>query len=129
MLMTSIVIAEDKISKWFDKGTPSEKIDTTTKSKLIETDKFIWNTTQYWKENNCYYFNLFIGNETNVTWEDNRRELICTQKTLSDAEVNDLQLANIQWTLEQLGKPTIIESPIVRIEAKKDENLKENTQK
>lgn len=102
---------------------PSEKLDPIVKDTLIKKDFYVWNTTQFWKENNCYYFDLTIGNETNITWEDKQRELICTDKYLNNEEIEKLQLLNVEWTLKQLSIDAVV-TPLTVTKAEKGENLK-----
>lgn len=102
---------------------PSDKLDKATTDKLVVKNAYVWNTTHYWKANNCYYFDLYIGNETNVTWSDTQRELKCTKDNLNASDIEKLQLLNVEWTLKQLSIDAVVVAPTVT-KSEKGENLK-----
>jgi len=125
VLMSGFAVAKNE--KWYEKETPSTLIKFEDKQKLITTkDQYVWNTTRYWKESNCYYFDLMIGNSTNVTWTDSRRELKCTTETLTDSEIDALQAENIAWTLGQLSQDTPV-VVITNVKKEKSEDLKKGS--
>lgn len=130
MLMTLVlgsafVVAKNE--KWYEKEKPSDKLNLVEQTKLITVkDQYVWNTSSYWKDGNCYYFDLKIGNSTNVTWTDPRRELTCTTKSLSIGEIDDLQAENIAWTLRELAKDEVV-PVVVLTDNKKSEDLKKGT--
>lgn len=149
-LFLSFVTVLAKGEQWFDKGKPSEAISLQDKSTLV-TQKNItkWQSNTYWKEGNCYYFDLELDSPktgqietaysfdelTNTTteinktigpaWQDARRELSCG-RLLSDSEIQDLELKNIQWTLQQLAA-TDTPTQIVKTQSLKGENILQGT--
>lgn len=139
LIISSFVVA--KGTNWYDKQLPSANLNITEQTKLISDNKYIWNSNSYWKSGNCYYFDLSIGYNTtiydeilkkdvpftNYTWIDSNRELICTTKALSLAEIETLQLDNVAWTLDQLGQTQVVVSEPIKTPAKKGENLKDKT--
>lgn len=120
-------LAKPLLDKWYDKKLPTTNLRPEEKQKLILEDKTLWYSNSFWKSNNCYYFDLYIGNETNITWSDSNRELKCTSENLSQSEIETLQLANVEWTLQQLGKTEPALASPSRISAKKGQNFKDGT--
>lgn len=110
--------------KWYDIKEPSAKLTPQENLTLITNEQYVWKTDKYWKEGNCYYYNLNIGNTTNVTWSDHRREITCTSKNLSASEIEDLQLSNVEWTLKQLSVVAVPSQTITYVDSKKGEDLK-----
>lgn len=127
LLISSFVLAGDEISNWFDKDKPSETITLDEKQTLIEKEMYVWHSESFWREGNCYYYDLSIGNTTDTTWSNNRRELICTTTQLSDAEIEAYQIADIKWTLAQLGTDAQAEVQLVKTPASKGENIRDET--
>ena len=139
LFISSFAVA--KGFNWYDTNLPSAKLDATEQNKLISDNKYIWNSNSYWKAGNCYYFDLSIGYNTtiyneilkkdvpfiNYTWVDSNRELLCTNKVLSLAEIETLQLNNVAWTLDQLGQAQAVVSEPIKTPAKKGENLRDKT--
>lgn len=126
--LTLISLSAAKGNNWYDKlTTPAATLTVEAVDTLTTNNQYIWNTTQWWKEGNCYYFDLYIGNETNVTWSDTRRELTCTNKVLSIDNIDQLELSNVAWTLDQVGmtQPKFVEP--VKTKSVKAENLKTKT--
>lgn len=112
------------ILPWYKQTLPSQMIDTASVDTLTIGNQYVWNTTQYWKDGQCYYFDLYVGNETNVTWQDTRRELTCGKVDLSADEVDKLELNNVAWTLDQLGMSAQPSAPVIKTDALKGENIK-----
>lgn len=126
MSLTFVVAKEDVIAKWFEKEKPSDVLSVQQETKLIADEKYIWQTTKYWQEGNCYYYDLSIGNTTDTTWSDPRRELKCFVKptTLTDGEISDLQIADVKTTLKQLGTPPTVIPIQSYVASPKSEDLK-----
>ena len=121
LLLSSFVVAKGQ--NWYDKQKPSDNVDPVVETNLINKQVYVWNTTQYWKDGNCYYYDLYIGNSTNSTWQDTHREIECG-KILTDAEIEDKQLANVAWTLQQLGAVEQVVTQVTKTDSKKGEDLK-----
>lgn len=141
IFFTTIYMTFAPIPKWYDTQLPSKIIDEQSKYDLIANDKYIWSSNTITKNGRCYYYDLSVGYEyqefdnytkkyvtaTNYTWTDDQRELLCTDLTLSQTELEQLQLKNIAWTLNQLAPKTESEPTQTVIPAQKSENLKTNT--
>jgi hypothetical protein len=126
---TAVIVADDDL-KWYEKEKPSDTISQQNKDKLILEDKFVWNSSSYWKEGNCYYYDLLIGNGSHIRWQDLRRELKCqtdfsTEFNLTTTEIETLQIADVTWTLQQLGDVPVVQE-VVKTASEKGENFKES---
>lgn len=154
LILTSIVLTFAPSPKWFETGTPSQTLTKTESDTLKATNKYIWSSELIWKEGRCYYFDLLITNETGYKvpempsnlspserlefynsipkseeWKDNRRELICTDKILSQTELETLQLQNVEWTLKQIVKSADATQTPTTYNTPKGENIKSGTVK
>lgn len=128
ILLSSIVVAKEE--RWFDKTKPSDNINATSKQTLLDNQMYIWNTTGYWKDRNCYYFDLYIGNESKVLWQDKEREIACeyTNVTLTAAEIEAAQILNVKTLLNKLAESKqVATSNVTKIASIKEENLKKGT--
>lgn len=118
------VVVTAKETGWFDKQLPSSELSVEQKEVLESKGITQWKSNSYWREGNCYYYDLIIGTDADETWSDPRRELFCG-KTLTTDEIETLQLKHISWTLQQLSVDTVAATDPVKTKAVKGEQIKD----
>lgn len=149
VLCVSAGLAKDLT--WSGIEIPSEKLSKTELADLELKKITQWKSEAYWRDGNCYYYDLSIGDEdmgllksklvasyddegnirydvveevVQPTWQDPRREFYCGEPLLPE-QLQALQLKDITWTLQQLSKEEQSEQ-IVKIYSQKGEDFKKN---